>query len=134
MKKSLFFIIAVVVILCMADANGKKLSNSYRSGSSKKSTSTWSSSSRKSTTNRSGSSSINSTYRSSNTSSKGTSYKSSSSKKKSSSSSSKKKTYHDTYDDGYEAIWLDDDYDMDRYDRDDDYARGVDDAMDDFDW
>lgn len=50
----------------------------------------------------------------------------------SSSSSKSSKTYkHDTYDDGYEAVYDDDDYDMDRYYKDDDYARGVDDAMDD---
>lgn len=55
--------------------------------------------------------------------------------KKKTNSSSKKKTYgQDSYDKGYEDVWLDDDYDWDRYWKDDDYARGVDDAMDDEDW
>ena len=76
-------------------------------------------------------------------SSKNTSKKSSTSTKKKSSSkssskssknSSKKKSYYDSYDDGYEAVWLNDDYDWDRYWRDDDYASGVDDAMEDYDW
>lgn len=50
----------------------------------------------------------------------------------SSGSSKSSKTYkRDTYDDGYEAVYDDDYYDMDRYYKDDDYARGVDDAMDD---
>lgn len=55
----------------------------------------------------------------------------------SSSHSSKKKTiYDDTYDDGYEDIYLNGDYDEDRYENDSDYANGVDDAMDEFgeDW
>lgn len=43
------------------------------------------------------------------------------------------KTY-DSYDDGYDAIYDDDDYDEDRYDSDPDYAAGVDDAMDELDW
>lgn len=59
----------------------------------------------------------------------------SNSTKKTTNSSSKKKTYgQDSYDKGYEDVWLDDDYDSDRYYKDDDYARGVDDAMDDEDW
>ena len=37
------------------------------------------------------------------------------------------------YDDGYDDIYIDGDYDYDRYDRDSDYADGVDDAMDEFD-
>ena len=40
----------------------------------------------------------------------------------------------DSYDDGYNAIYEDDDYDWDRYQSDDDYAAGVDDAMEDEDW
>ena len=42
----------------------------------------------------------------------------------------------DAYDDGYDDIYMDDDYDYDRYDRDSDYADGVDDAMDEYgeDW
>ena len=50
----------------------------------------------------------------------------------SSGSSSKSKT-HDTYDDGYDDVYMDDDYDWDRYWKDDDYARGVDDAIEDSD-
>ena len=40
----------------------------------------------------------------------------------------------DSYDDGYNAIYEDGDYDWDRYWSDDDYAAGVDDAMEDEDW
>lgn len=51
-------------------------------------------------------------------------------------SSSKKSNTYDSYDDGYDDIYMDGDYDYDRYDRDSDYADGVDDAMDEFeeDW
>ena len=57
--------------------------------------------------------------------------KSNSTNKSSYSSGTKKSTY-DSYDDGY----MDGDYDYDRYDRDSDYADGVDDAMDEYgeDW
>ena len=55
-----------------------------------------------------------------------------SSKSYSSTSKKSKKTYHDSYDDGYDSIYEDGDYDWDRYWKDDDYARGVDDAMEDF--
>lgn len=51
----------------------------------------------------------------------------------SSSSSGSKKYYHDSYDDGYDDVYMDGDYDYDRYDSDDDYAAGVDDAIDDDD-
>ena len=44
-----------------------------------------------------------------------------------------KKYYHDSYDDGYDDVYMDGDYDYDRYDSDDDYAAGVDDAIDDDD-
>ena len=46
------------------------------------------------------------------------------------------KNTYDSYDDGYEDIYMDGDYDYERYDRDSDYADGVDDAMDEFeeDW
>ena len=49
-------------------------------------------------------------------------------------SSKKKSSSTDTYDDGYNAIYEDDDYDWDRYRIDDDYAAGVDDAMEDEEW
>lgn len=58
----------------------------------------------------------------------------SSSKKSSGNSNKKKNSGWDSYDKGYEDVWLDDDYDWDRYQRDSDYANGVDDAMDDWDW
>ena len=37
---------------------------------------------------------------------------------------------YDSYDDGYDDVYMEGDYDYDRYDRDSDYADGVDDAMD----
>lgn len=40
----------------------------------------------------------------------------------------------DSYDEGYEDVYLDDDYDDDRYRTDSEYANGVDDAMEDEDW
>ena len=49
-------------------------------------------------------------------------------------SSKKKSSSTDPYDDGYNAIYEDDDYDWDRYRSDDDYAAGVDDAMEDEEW
>ena len=61
-----------------------------------------------------------------------TSYSGSS--KSSGSSSKKNHSSMDSYDDGYNAIYEDDDYDWDRYWSDDDYAAGVDDAMEDEDW
>lgn len=48
-------------------------------------------------------------------------------------SSSKKNNPYNSYDDGYDDIYMDDDYDYDRYYKDSDYADGVDDAMDDLD-
>ena len=46
--------------------------------------------------------------------------------------SANKPTYnsYDSYDDGYDDVYMEGDYDYDRYDRDSDYADGVDDAMD----
>ena len=51
-------------------------------------------------------------------------------------STTTKKSTYDSYDDGYDDIYIDGDYDYDRYDRDSDYADGVDDAMDEYgeDW
>ena len=48
-----------------------------------------------------------------------------------SSSTKDNKRYEDTYDKGYEDVYEDDDYDLDRYNSDSDYANGVDDALDD---
>ena len=41
---------------------------------------------------------------------------------------------YSSYDEGYEDVYDDDDYDWDRYWSDDEYADGVDDAMEDEDW
>lgn len=51
-------------------------------------------------------------------------------------STTTKKSTYDSYDDGYDDIYMDGDYDYDRYNRDRDYADGVDDAMDELgeDW
>lgn len=64
-----------------------------------------------------------------------TNYNSSSSS--SSGSTSKKSSYtnsYDSYDDGYEDVYENEDYDWDRYWEDDDYADGVNDAMDELGW
>lgn len=71
-------------------------------------------------------------------SSAGKSYSSSSKPSSSSSKSSSGKSYrnlnpYEDYDDGYEAIYYDGEYDEDRYDSDPEYAEGVDDAMDELD-
>ena len=82
----------------------------------------------------SSSSSSSSSSRYSGSSSAVSSAGSSTGKSNSSSSgkSSSKNTYkYDSYDDGYEDVYLDDDYDWDRYLEDDDYASGVDDALED---
>lgn len=50
-----------------------------------------------------------------------------------SNSSNKNNNYHDSYDDGYEDVYFEDDYDDERYYEDDDYAEGVDDAIDEMD-
>ena len=86
----------------------------------------------------SGSYGSSTTNKSNSTSSGGKSSKSTSSSKKtdSSGSSSSKKNHRsmDSYDDGYNDVYEDDDYDLERYWSDDDYAVGVDDAMEDEDW
>ena len=67
---------------------------------------------------------------------------SSSTKKKSSSSTGGYSSYssgssssspYKSYDEGYESVYDDDDYDWDRYNSDSDYADGVDDALDELD-
>mgnify|MGYP007122684949 CR=1 FL=1 len=50
-----------------------------------------------------------------------------------SSSSSYKSSPYDSYDKGYDDIYMDGDYDWDRYQKDKDYADGVDDAMEELD-
>lgn len=64
-------------------------------------------------------------------SSAGKSYSSSS--KSSSGKSYRNLNPYEHYDDGYEAIYYDGEYDEDRYDSDPEYAEGVDDAMDELD-
>lgn len=41
------------------------------------------------------------------------------------------KSRTENYDDGYNDVYEEDDYDQERYETDDDYASGVDDAMED---
>lgn len=81
--------------------------------------------------NKSSSSSSSSSNNNKSTSgSNASSYNSSTKKRSTGTSSSKKSNIYDSYDDGYDDIYMDGDYDYDRYDRDSDYADGVDDAMD----
>jgi len=54
--------------------------------------------------------------------------------KSSTSSASKKYSSYNAYDEGYEDVYDNEDYDWDRYWSDSDYADGVDDAMEDLDW
>ncbi len=102
---------------------GSSTSHSGSSYSNKSSSSTS-----KSSTSSSGSSS---SYNNKSNSTNKSSYSSGTKK----STTTKKSTY-DSYDDGYDDIYMDGDYDYDRYDRDSDYADGVDDAMDEYgeDW
>lgn len=53
-----------------------------------------------------------------------------------STTSSYKSSSYDSYDKGHDDIYMDGDYDWDRYNSDPDYADGVDDAMDEYgeDW
>lgn len=83
-----------------------------------------------------------SSYSNSSSSYGGSNSYSSSTKKKSSSStggyssyssSSSSSSPYKSYDEGYEAVYDDDDYDWDRYNSDSDYADGVDDALDELD-
>jgi hypothetical protein len=101
-------------------STGSQYRRSTGSSSSKsKSSTTSTGSTNKSTTTSTGSTSKSSTKSSSSSTSK---------------SSSSKSSYSNSYDEGYEAIYDDDDYDIDRYNSDSDYADGVDDAMEDEDW
>ena len=99
----------------------------YTGSSTSHSSSSYSNKSSSSTSSSGSSSSYNSKSNSTNKSS----YSSGTKK----STTTKKSTY-DSYDDGYDDIYMDGDYDYDRYDRDSDYADGVDDAMDEYgeDW
>lgn len=84
----------------------------------------------------SGSSSSSSHNNKSTAGSNESSYNSSTKKSPTGTGSSKKSNTYNSYDDGYDDIYMDGDYDYDRYDRDSDYADGVDDAMDEYgeDW
>ena len=160
MKNNTFssFVIGFAVTLCVLglisvviDANTPKCikagcNNERASGSSycyihkpyTYSGTTKSTSGSKSSGSASSAGSVNSTNKSaSTTKSSGSSSKKSSSgssTKKSSSSGSSKKSYNNSYDEGYEDVYDNDDYDWDRYRTDRDYANGVDDAMEDLDW
>lgn len=102
---------------------GSRTSNSSSTHSNKSS----SSNSKSSASSSGSSSSYNNKSNSTNKSSYGSGTKKS--------TKTKKSTY-DSYDDGYDDIYMDGDYDYDRYNRDRDYADGVDDAMDELgeDW
>ena len=86
--------------------------------------------------NKSSSSSSSSSHNNKSTAGSNASSYSSTKKSSTGTSSSKKSNTYNSYDDGYDDIYMDGDYDYDRYDRDSDYADGVDDAMDEFeeDW
>ena len=102
------------------------------SSSSSHSSSSYSNKSSSSTSkNSTSSSSLSSSYSNKSNSTNKSSYGSSTKK----SSTTKKKSY-DSYDDGYDDVYMDGDYNYDRYNRDSNYADGVDDAMDEFgeDW
>ena len=116
-------------------ANGSSscyLHKPYTGSSSSHSSSSYSNNSSSSTSKGSTSTSGSSSSYSNKSNTTNNSSYSSGTKK---STTTKKSTY-DSYDDGYDDIYMDGDYDYDRYDRDSDYADGVDDAMDEFgeDW
>ncbi|MEI3163568.1 MAG: hypothetical protein V8S74_09325 [Lachnospirales bacterium] len=114
-----------------SSSSSSNYSNSYSSSYSNKSGSTGSSSYSSGT--KKNSTSNSSTYKSSTGSSN--TYKSSSGsnntyKSSGSTSSTKKSNPYASYDDGYDDIYMDGDYDDERYSSDKDYANGVDDAID----
>lgn len=76
-----------------------------------------------------GSSSSGSSYGSGSTTKRKSTYSYSSGK-----SSRKNSDPYDSYDDGYDDVIDEGDYDDERYDRDSDYADGVDEAMEEEDW
>ena len=118
-----------------SSGSGSTGSSGRKSGSAESSSGYRSVGSTGSSSGSSGSSS--SSYASaSSTGSKSTGSSSSSSSGSSASSGNKKNTYHDSYDDGYEDVYYNEDYDVDRYNSDWSYMSGVDDAMEDLgeDW
>ena len=80
--------------------------------------------------------SSSSNYNNESTTTNSSTYNSNTKKSYTGTSSNKKNSTYDSYDDGYDDIYMAGDYDYDRYDWDSDYADGVDDAMDEFgeDW
>ena len=115
------FLIVIAVLYIIGSIGNKKESDTAGYSHSRYS----SSYSTKSTTG-SGSSYNSSTK-------KNTTGTSSTNKNNTGTSSSKKTKPYNSYDDGYDDIYMDGDYDYDRYYKDSDYADGVDDAMDDLD-
>ncbi|MCI6021206.1 MAG: hypothetical protein MRZ64_05890 [[Bacteroides] pectinophilus] len=113
---------------CYAHEPCKSSSSSYGKSSG--------SSSYGSTSKRSSSGASKSTTSKSTTSKSNTTGKSTTGKNSTTSKSGGSKNYVDSYDDGYDDILMDGDYDYDRYDRDSGYADGVDDAIDELggDW
>lgn len=93
--------------------------------STSSSSSSYSGKSSSGSTSQSSSGSSSSSYNSKSYTNDKTSYSSDTKK----GTTTKKSTYS-SYDDGYDDIYMDGDYDYDRYERDRDYADGVDDAMD----
>ena len=115
------FLIVIAVIYIIGSIGNKKESDTAGYSHSRYS----SSYSTKSTTG-SGSSYNSSTK-------KNTTGTSSTKKNNTGTSNTKKTNPYNSYDDGYDDIYMDGDYDYDRYYKDSDYADGVDDAMDDLD-
>lgn len=91
----------------------------YTGSSSSHSSSSYSNKSLSSSSSSSAGSSSNSSSVNKSTTTNSSSY----------SSGTKKYNSYDSYDEGYDDIYMDGDYDYDRYDNDSDYADGVDDAM-----
>lgn len=110
------------------------LHKTYPKSNYSSSAKTKSSSSGSNYTSKSSGSSSDGSYESKGSGSSSGSKNYSSKKSSSSSSSSSKRKYYNSYDDGYDDIYENDDYDEDRYRTDPDYASGVDDAMEDVDW
>ena len=119
-----------------SDCDNKQATNSSYCYLHKPYTGSSSSHSSSSYSNKSTSSSSSSSHNNKSTAGSNASSYSSTKKSSTGTSSSKKSNTYNSYDDGYDDIYMDGDYDYDRYDRDSDYADGVDDAMDEFeeDW
>ena len=120
-----------------SSASGNSGSGTARSSSQNDSYSYSSAEKSYSSSSKSSSTGVKS-YSGSQSSNDGSKSYSSSKSSSGSSKSSSGKSYHslnpyEHYDDGYEAIYYDGEYDEDRYDSDPEYAEGVDDAMDELD-